>query len=517
MVLRTKRYADRVIVVDDGSSDRTAEVAELAGAEVIRHLENRGKGAALKTGFEAVNDLQEEAYRHLTGGLGLKGGKDLRSGPEVIVTMDTDGHHDPSDIPKLIEPILRGEADMVNGSRYVNGNRKDTQFYRRTGQVVLDNAIRLDSGLNITDSQSGFRAFAGHTKGAFRFNQKGLAIEGEMLVDAANAGLRIKEVEIGVRSNADGSSENPVIDGVLTIAAMPAYNEERSIAKMILGCRKYVDKVVVVDDGSADATSEIAGALGAYVVRHEQNGGYGAALRTCFETARELDADAMVIIDSDGQHDSADIPKLLKPIKSGMDLVIGSRFCDGNGKNIPTYRKFGMRVLDTATNAAGGIRVTDSQSGFRAYGRRAIDKIRVEGDGMAAGSEILLQAKDSNLKVVEVEIMCRYDVERASTENPVSHGVRVLINLLHDMELRRPLYYFTVPGAVMAVIGVFMGLDFLRTFYHGGTLSFGPTLLMILLTLVGSFMAFTGIILHSLSNLIDRLMKKMDRANASRK
>jgi ABC-type Fe3+ transport system permease subunit len=101
-------------------------------------------------------------------------------------------------------------------------------------------------------------------------------------------------------------------------------------------------------------------------------------------------------------------------------------------------------------------------------------------------------------------------VEDASTENPVSHGVRVLVNLLHDIELKRPLYYFTVPGVILAIVGIVMGLGFLSTFYHGGALSFGPTLLMILLTLVGSFMVFTGIILHSLSNLINKSMKKMD-------
>ncbi len=78
---------------------------------------------------------------------------------------------------------------------------------------------------------------------------------------------------------------------------MPAYNEERSIAKMVLGCKKHVDQVVVVDDGSSDATAEIAEALGAYVVRHEKNGGYGAALRSCFEAARSLGAERMVIIE----------------------------------------------------------------------------------------------------------------------------------------------------------------------------------------------------------------------------
>jgi len=296
----------------------------------------------------------------------------------------------------------------------------------------------------------------------------------------------------------------------VTIAAMPAYNEESSIAKMVLGCKKCVDKVVVVDDGSTDATSEIALALGAYVVRHNKNEGYGAALRSCFKIARDLGADKMVIIDSDGQHDPGEIPSLLKPIEMGADLVIGSRFCNGNGKNIPSYRKFGMKVLDLATSLAGGVEVTDSQSGYRSYGRRAIEKIFVEGNGMSAGSEILLQARDNNLKVEEVEIQCRYDVEDASTENPVSHGLRVMLNLLQDIELRRPLYYFTFPGLMLAAIGIGVGLDLLRTFFHGGSLSFGPTLLMILLTLVGSFIALTGIILHSISRTVDHLIKGLD-------
>lgn len=296
----------------------------------------------------------------------------------------------------------------------------------------------------------------------------------------------------------------------LTIAAMPAYNEERSIGRVVSGVKGHVDRVVVVDDGSFDRTAEVAESAGAYVVSHERNGGYGAALRTCFDVARELGADKMVVIDSDGQHDPDDIPKLLKPLDRGADLVIGSRFCGGNGKNIPAYRKVGMKVLDIATSAAGGINVTDSQSGFRAYGRRAIDCIRVDGDGMSAGSEILLQAKDNNLRVEEVEIRCRYDVARASTQNPVSHGMRVLLTLLQDMEVRRPLFYFTLPGMAIAAVGILIGLELLRVFYHGGQLSYSLTLLMILLTLVGSFMAFTGIILHAISRLIDQSIRRLE-------
>lgn len=293
----------------------------------------------------------------------------------------------------------------------------------------------------------------------------------------------------------------------LTIAAMPAYNESKSIANVILGCRKYVDKVVVVDDGSLDNTAELAESLGAYVVRHETNRGYGAALNNCFETARKLDAHAMVIIDSDGQHNPFEIPKLLEPLNNGFDLVIGSRFINGNGKNVPLYRKFGMKILDIATIMAGGIHVTDSQSGFRAYGKKAIECININGADMSAGSEILLQARDHRLKHTEVEIHCRYDVEDCSSQSPFLHGSKVLLRLLRDMEYRRPLYYFTAPGMFLGAVGIFMGLKSLKVFYLGGSLSFGPTLLMISLTIVGMFMAFTGIILHAVSRMISELKK----------
>jgi len=291
----------------------------------------------------------------------------------------------------------------------------------------------------------------------------------------------------------------------LTIAAMPAFNEEKTIAEVIQSCKRHVDQVVVVDDGSSDDTAGVAERLGAHVVRHPRNMGYGAALKSCFEAARELKADRMVIIDSDGQHNPEDIPRLLKPLDDGADIVIGSRFCNGNGQNIPAYRKVGMKVLDITTRLAGGVKVTDSQSGFRAYGRKAINLTHIHGDGMSAGSEILLQAGDHRLNVEEVDINCRYDLEGASTHHPVRHGVNVLLTILHDMEVRRPLYYFTLPGMLMSMVGIGMGLRFLQIFYHGGSLYFGATLLMVMLTLVGSFMAFTGIILHALSRMIQEM------------
>jgi glycosyltransferase involved in cell wall biosynthesis len=198
MVHLVRSYADKVIVVDDGSSDRTADVARKAGAEVIVHGVNRGKGGALKTGFETAVIL----------------------GADIIVTIDSDGQHNPAEIPRLVAPIIEGEAEMVNGSRYITGLKKSTPAYRRIGQAILDRFTNINSGLKITDSQSGFRAFAASTFKHFRFNAQGMAIESEMLADAGNAGIRIKEVEIGVRYDVDGSTKKPVSHGLEVLLAI---------------------------------------------------------------------------------------------------------------------------------------------------------------------------------------------------------------------------------------------------------------------------------------------------------
>jgi len=138
MVISAKKHTYNIIVIDDGSTDNTAEIARLAGANVIKHSSNQGKGAALKTGFKAVRDT------------------------DIIVTMDSDGQHNAENIKKLVSPIENGAADLVNGSRYLNRKKSDTPAYRRVGQIILDKATNFGSGLNITDSQSGFRAFAAY-------------------------------------------------------------------------------------------------------------------------------------------------------------------------------------------------------------------------------------------------------------------------------------------------------------------------------------------------------------------
>ena len=165
--------------------------------------------------------------------------------------------------------------------------------------------------------------------------------------------------------------------GIRTLVAMPAYNEEAYIAKTVLGAKRHADAVLVVDDGSKDETVAIAEALGAIVVRHEVNRGYGGALQTIFATARRLGAEELVIIDADGQHNPGDIPELLAGLRQGNDVVLWGEAC-----------------------ASCGAEARDTADGFGAYGKKAIEAIRIDGNGASAGAEFLSQVRD--LKVAGV-------------------------------------------------------------------------------------------------------------------
>ncbi len=300
--------------------------------------------------------------------------------------------------------------------------------------------------------------------------------------------------------------EEPALQAPQNITViLPAYNEEVAIGSIVLLTRQYADTVIVVDDGSSDRTAMLAEKAGAQVIVHKINTGKGGALKTGFKAASELGADVIVTMDSDGQHNPSDIPDLAAPIlANAAEMVIGSRYLSGHATDTPAYRRVGQTVLDKATTMNSGVEVTDSQSGFRAFAASTVNIFRFSANGMAIESEMLADAGKAGLRIKEVDIGVRYDVD-CSTENPISHGIGVLVKILRDMEFNRPLYYFTVPGIAIGGIGAYMGLTFLRTFYFGGALHFGPTMLMIMLTLIGTFMAFTGIMLHSMARLIRNL------------
>jgi len=277
---------------------------------------------------------------------------------------------------------------------------------------------------------------------------------------------------------------------------------------VVLGARQHALRVIVVDDGSQDKTAELAKLARAQVLVHPHNLGKGAALKTGFHAAR--DADIIVTMDSDGQHEAEEIPRLLEPILKGeADVVNGSRYLNGNSDTeTPAYRRVGQNVLDTATNISGKINVTDSQSGFRAFAGHTIPVFRFHSHDYTIESEMLIEASKAGLRIVEVEISATYGEETHHKKNPISHGVGVLVRILQDMEFNRPLYYFTFPGLILVFVGMILGLKFFGEYLGGQMTTLLPTTLAALLTILGTFMAFTGLILHSVSRMIWRVMGK---------
>ena len=298
---------------------------------------------------------------------------------------------------------------------------------------------------------------------------------------------------------------------LLVVAGIPAYNEEKTIARVVLGAQKHADIVVVCDDGSADLTGEIAERLGAVVVRHEKNLGYGASLQSLFKRAKELKADVLVTLDSDGQHDPSQIPLLVKPVEEGVaEVVLGSRFMDKNGTaDMPLYRQFGVKVITKLANSSGKGGVSDAQSGFRAYSKNALEHLgTLSENGMSASVELLRAINKSGLKVCEVPISCKYahiTGEKTSTKNPVSHGAGLLMSLVKLVVEDRPLPYLGIPGIISLVVGALFGVWMMDLYVASGQIVTNVALASIGFLLLGCFMISTAITLYA----ITRLSKKM--------
>ena len=283
---------------------------------------------------------------------------------------------------------------------------------------------------------------------------------------------------------------------------IPAFNEEKNIAAIITKLADVADSLIVCNDGSSDLTSDIAEKMGVFVINHEKNLGYGAAIRSIFLKAKELDGDILVTFDADGQHRIEDIEKVTKPIiDQEVDLVIGSRFLDESEKEVPRYRKVGIKVITKITNASIKKQLTDSQSGFRAYSKKVLAELNPSELGMGISTEILIKASSKNFRITEVPIKILYTGD-TSTHNPVSHGSSVILSTIKYTSIEHPLKFYGIPSMILFIIGI--SFTYLSAEYYAeiGRLNTNLTIIAAGTVLIAVVLLITSILLYSLVSVV---------------
>ena len=283
---------------------------------------------------------------------------------------------------------------------------------------------------------------------------------------------------------------------------IPAYNEEKNIASIIVKLKKIAQKIIVCNDGSTDLTGEIAQKLGAVVISHPKNLGYGSGIRSIFQKAKEIDSDILVTFDADGQHQVEDIKKVIEPIlKNKADIVIGSRFLENKNVSAPEYRKIGIKLITKVTNSTLKEKITDSQSGFRAYNKDVLSKLEPGDVGMGISTEILIKASSRGFKIAEVPINILYE-GNTSSHNPVSHGTSVLLSTIKYISIEHPLKFYGIPSLIFFAVG--LTFTFLSVQYYAeiGRLNTNLTLVAAGTILIGVILVITTILLYSLVSVV---------------
>ena len=284
---------------------------------------------------------------------------------------------------------------------------------------------------------------------------------------------------------------------------IPAYNEEKNIAGIISRVKKYADSIIVCDDGSNDLTSEISEQLGAIVIKHSKNKGYGAAINSLFLKAKELESDVFLTFDADGQHRIEDIPVVSDPIiKNRVDVAIGSRFLDTKSEEMPNYRKVGIKIITKITNLSIKEKLTDSQSGFRAYSKKALQEITPSDEGMGVSTEILIKASNLELKIAEVPIKVNYDGD-TSTHDPVSHGTSVILSTIKFTSIHNPLKFYGIPGIIFLIIGLIFVAWTIQIYAETQEIITNVSLIGIGSVVLGTILLITAVILFSIVTVVN--------------
>jgi glycosyltransferase involved in cell wall biosynthesis len=294
-------------------------------------------------------------------------------------------------------------------------------------------------------------------------------------------------------------------NGRHSLAIIPCYNEETTIGSIVLKAKRYVDKVLVIDDGSNDDTAKVAIAAGAYVISHNKNKGKSEGIKTGFKYALSNNFNYVITLDGDGQHNPDEIPIILGNLENnGYDITIGLR--SGSSTEMPKWRKVGKRILDYATSFGNGGYLTDSQSGFRAFNKKAVNSLatKLNSNAYCCESEQLIKAHELGLKIDQTNISCKYKNLDTSTKNPTSHGFSVLSYVIWIVAEQRPLLFLGVPGFISVILGLILGIQILQYYNQTNVFLISYAIIVSILLIIGALAMFMGLLLNILPNIIRR-------------
>ncbi len=377
-ILRAKKYSGRVIVVDDASSDHTVDIAEMAGAEVIRNPVNMGREISLKKGIISASDS------------------------DIIVIMNLGVCHDPSLIPRMVSPIRNENFDLSLGICFSKTKKSP------------ENVLLLNNK-NTESKPVGFIAFSKECLLKIDLSYFSFFSVRSFISMAEEKG--IKALHIDIQEEHEASIFRDYKIGVV----VPAYNEERLIQETIDGIPVYVDKIYVINDASTDSTAEIINNTTdnrVVPIHHEVNKGVGAAITSGYKRALTDEMDLIAVMAGDNQMDPNQLPKLIMPIIEGKaDYSKGNRLLSREMRQgMPSWRAFGNSMLSMITKIGSGYwNIADPQNGYTVISKHALEVIDLDSIYPYYGycNDMLLKMNAFGFKVLDVTMPARYGSEKS--------------------------------------------------------------------------------------------------------
>ncbi len=275
------------------------------------------------------------------------------------------------------------------------------------------------------------------------------------------------------------------------VVTIPAYNEENTISIVIgkikeaMESNRYNYEILVVDDGSNDNTVETAKKAGAVVYSHPKNYGLAETFKTEIKKSLKMGADIIVHIDADNQYQPVEIPKLIKEINNGYDLVLGSRF-KGTIESMPLIKKFGNKAFSRVISNITRMKISDGQTGFRAFTREVAGKIKIISNHTYTQEQIIRAVKEKfRIKEVPAYFAKRKDKSRLMS-NPFRYATRAWINIIRIYRDYEPLKFFGLVGTTLFGFGFLIGLYLVYLHFTSGIVGhLGLMMLDILILSIG--------------------------------